>query len=140
MTRSGSGEGRIRRSAMLLAMTLLGMLSACSDGVILVAPSGPAIGMLAAKAKGGPAPAAVAIEDALTRLVPSLAGGGSVTVLKNGLEQVLSALRKGRDQTGLLRAVTEVEQAAAQYQAGASVEFQPDLDALRLALYPAAPR
>ena len=123
---------------LLPAITLLGALAGCSDGIPLVAPTGNPVTVLAAKEKGGAAPATPAIEDALTRVLPSLAGGGSIMALKAGLEQVLAAMQKGRDPTALARALSEVERAIAQYQSGAGIEFQPDLDAVRLALYEAA--
>lgn len=120
-------------AAGLLVFTVMAGGAACHNEAALL-PSEPPPRVAVAKGKGSPVTAAGAIEDALTRVLPSLEGGGPVTAIQAGLSQILSGLQSDGDKTGLRRALREVQDAVANYQSQAEDQFQPDVGALVLAL------
>jgi hypothetical protein len=90
---------------------------------------------MSAKGQTGPVTAAVAIEDAIARVLPALEASGSTQGLETALRQVLAQLEKGRGGSGDLEsALTAVQNAVDSYQARAGEEFQPDISAVQLAV------
>jgi hypothetical protein len=141
----GTTEPRKRRFEMtyrkrLTAMAVVAMAAlggACNDedrSLLPTAASIEAPALPAALGAGG-TNARAAIEDALTRLVPSLSDPGEAEPLRTTLSVLHSHLEAGNGEAAR-GAVVAVETALARYERLGGLESAdaPDLDALRLAL------
>lgn len=90
---------------------------------------------MSARGRTGPVTPAVAIEDAIARVLPALESSGATQGLETALHQVHAQLEKGRGGSdGLESALTAVQNAVDSYQARAGEEFQPDISAVQLAV------
>lgn len=120
--------------AALLALFSIALLGGCTDAATVAGPADtPPAEARSTKLKGGPTAASVAIEDAITRLLPALPASSSTAALEAGLVQIQAQLNGGGG-AGLGRALSEVLKALDKYQQAAGDEFQPDIDAIQLAL------
>lgn len=90
---------------------------------------------MSARGRTGPVTPAVAIEDAIARVLPALEAGGATQGLETALDQIHAQLEKSRGGSDDLEsALAAVQNAVDSYQARAGEEFQPDISAVQLAV------
>lgn len=158
VVRAPTGAAQGSPALMILMLSLAAVLAGCHEGQSPTAPAmdqRPPTGLApdeqpltAVAVEGvdvpqslaagtvltGPLAAAVAIEDAIERVLPTLGAGGPIAALDAGLRQLRAQLEDGGDSGGLQRALTEVQKAIDRYQKGADEEFEADLGVVQLAL------
>ena len=141
-----TGTARSTRVILVVLLPMVGALASCQDARSPTAPvpdaqpTAAAVavmdlqqGFASGQGQTGPVSAAVAIEDALERVLPAVEAGGSTEALDAGLRKLLSQL-EGAGSAGLVRALTEVRKAVDKYQARAGEEYQADIGVVQLAL------
>jgi len=147
--RAPTGTARCSRALMMVMLPLAALLAGCLDERSPTAPAQDeesltvsAVGVAdvtadvtAGDVQTGPVTAAIALEDALARVLPALEAGGPTAVLDAGLRQLRTQLEEGgAGSDGLALALSQVEKAVEKYQAAAAEEFRPDISVVKLAL------